>query len=121
MEKRYGALRIVGTVYKVLGIVVAVLTVLAVLALCGTSVLGGAALDSMGRQFGQDFGGSGIFGGVLGGVVLSVFSILYGGMIAITLYAFGEMTYLLIALEENARATAAMLQGQGGGAGPRPS
>lgn len=121
MEKRYSALRILGTVYKVLGIIAAVLTVLAAVALCGTSVLGGAALDSMGREYGQDFGGGGMFGGVMGGVVLSVLSVLYGGIIAITLYAFGEMIYLLIALEENTRATAAMLHGRAGGAGGGPS
>lgn len=116
MEKRYAALRIVGNIYKVLGIIAAVLTVVAVLAICGTSVLGGAALDSMGRQFGQDLGGGGVFGGVLGGVILSVVAVVYGGIIALTLYAFGEMVYLLVALEENTRLTALMLQGQGGAA-----
>lgn len=121
MEKRYRALRIVGTIYKVLGIIAAALTVLAVLAMCGTSLLGGAALDSVGRQFGQDLGGGGVFGGMVGGVIFSVLAVLYGGIIAVTLYAFGEMIYLLIALEENTRATAAMLQGQGGTAGIRLS
>ncbi|MEW6567032.1 MAG: hypothetical protein AB1449_02475 [Chloroflexota bacterium] len=120
MEKRYGALRIVGTVYKVLGIIAAVLTVLAVLAMCGTSVLGGAALGSMGRQFGQDLGMGGWFSGVMGGVFVSIAAILYGGIIAVTMYAFGEMIYLLIALEENTHTTAMMLQGQAGAVGPRP-
>ncbi len=119
MEKRYGALRIVGTIYKVLGIIAAVLTVLAVVALCGAGAVGGAALDSVGRGLGQDFGG-GAYGGMLGGVLLSVVAVLYGGIIAITLYAFGEMIYLLIALEENTRLTAQMLQHQGGAASAPP-
>ncbi len=121
MEKRYRALRIVGTIYKVLGIIAAALTVLAVLALCGTSLLCGAALDSVGRQLGQDLGGGGVFGGMVGGVILSLFAVLYGGIIALTLYAFGEMIDLLIALEENTRLTAQMLQAEGGGAAARPA
>lgn len=114
MEKRYGALRAVGTIYKVLGIVAAAVTVLAVISLCASSFYGGAALDSMNRQFGRGVVGGGLFGGVVGALVLSLAVILYGGVIALTLYAFGETIYLLIALEENTRITAQALQAQKG-------
>ncbi|NMC79741.1 MAG: hypothetical protein GYA59_10310 [Chloroflexi bacterium] len=110
MEKRYVALRTIGTIYKVLGIIAAIFTILAMLGICGTSVLGGAALDRLGHQFGNDSSFGGMFGGVFGGLLMSVVILLYGGGLAVTLYALGEGVYLLLALEENTRQTVALLQ-----------
>jgi hypothetical protein len=87
MEKHFKVLRIVGTVYKVVGIIIAVVTLLSALGFCGMSVLGG----------------------VVGGVLFSLVIILGGGIYAVTIYALGEAVYLLIALEENTRRTAALL------------
>jgi len=106
MEKRYKALRIIGTLYKIFGTIVGVITVLVILSICATSVLGGAGL----RRFGHDMGLPAVFSGMLGGLILSVVAIIYGGGLAITLYAAGEAVYLLLALEENTRATAMLLQ-----------
>ena len=111
MQSKYRALGIISTIYKVLGGIVGALTLLLALAICATSVLGGAALDSFGREFG-DIGGPGLFGSVLGGLLFSLISILYGGVIAVTLYASGEAISLLLALEENTRMTAEILRGQ---------
>ena len=108
MEKRYTALRIIGTIYKVLGGIVGVLTILVVLGICAASVLGGAAMGNLGRNAGV----TGLFGGALGGLVIGVVAIVYGGGLAVTLYAVGEGVYLLLALEENTRATVALLQRQ---------
>jgi hypothetical protein len=110
MEKRYAALRTIGTVYKVLGGIAGVVTVLLVIGACLTSILGGATADRLSRQLGTDVGLGGLFGGVLGGVLLSLFVVLYGGGVALTLFAAGEGIYLLLALEENTRATAMALQ-----------
>jgi hypothetical protein len=120
MEKRYTALRTIGTIYKILGIVVGVLTILAVLAVCGGSILGGAALNNLGSQFGGSIGMGGIFGGVVGGAIIGIFVLLYGGGAAITLYALGEGIYLLLSLEESSRTTALMLTNQAGVRPPPP-
>jgi hypothetical protein len=112
MDKRYAALRTIGSIYKVLGVIGGAVTILLVIAVCLTSVLGGAAADSFSRQFGSDIGLGGLFGGVLGGIVASLAIVLYGGGMALTLYAAGEGIYLLLALEENTRATALVLQRQ---------
>jgi len=63
MEKRYTALRIVGTIYKILGIIVLALSIIAVIALCAGGALGGAAMQRSLR--GLDFGvpGMGMFAG----------------------------------------------------------
>lgn len=107
-EKRYGALRIIGTIYKVLGIVVGVITVLGALGSCLSSLLGGAALGGLG----EDVGG-GLFAGgasLLLGLLIAVVSLIYGGAVAVSLYALGEGVFLFISLEENTRRTTELLE-----------
>jgi hypothetical protein len=116
MEKRFKVLRIVGSVYKVVGIILLVVTLLSALGLCGMSVLGGSAMESVlnnlpGSTQGQGQG-LGLLGGVVGGMLFSLGIILSGGIYAVTIYALGEAVYLLIALEENTRRTALLLHSQ---------
>lgn len=113
MERRYTALRIIGTIYKVLGIIAGVITLLIVLGICATSVLGGAAFDSFANQFGGETSGAGILSGVFGGLFLGLFAIINGGGIAVTLYALGEGIYLFLAVEENTRAITMLLSKPG--------
>jgi hypothetical protein len=103
-------------VYKVIGIILLVVTLLSALSFCGMSVLGGTAMESILKQVpGNTQGqsqGFGLLGGVVGGVLLSLAIILGGGIYAVTTYALGEAVYLLIALEENTRRTALLLHSQ---------
>ena len=115
MEKRYRVLRIIGTVYKVLGAIVAVLTVLSVIGMCLASLLGGAAMD----RFARDTGLPGFIAGFAGATVFAIGAIVWGGSLAVTLYALGEGVSLLLALEENTRATATLLRQQGGSRPPQ--
>jgi uncharacterized membrane protein len=108
MERRYVALRTVGTIYRVLGIIIGCITVLAVIAVCISSVIGGGMMNSLGSQ--SNYAGASLLGGVFGGLLMSFFFLLYGGVMALTLFAAGEGVYLLIALEENTRVTAELLQ-----------
>ena len=105
MEKKFKILRFVGTVYKVFGIIVGVITILSVIGACLISVLGGTAME----DFQREFGGMSTGLGIVGGIVASFIIFLYGGGLAITLYALGEGVYLLLALEENTRRTAEAL------------
>jgi len=109
MERRYRALRTIGSIYKILGIIIGALTALSILGFCATSLLGvgGAALSRDAPTF---FGGA--FGGAVGTVVFAIFAVLYGGGLSVTMYAFGEGIDLFIALEENTRRTAALLDRQ---------
>jgi hypothetical protein len=109
MEPRYRALRIIGTIYKVIGGLAGLVTILIVLSICATSVFGGAILGGMARDFG-DGGGMGSFmGSTIGGLIGSLLVMLYGGTLSVTMFAFGEGVYLLLALEENTRRTAHFL------------
>jgi len=110
MEKRYKILRLIGSVYKVIGIVAGVITVIGAIGSCALSAIGGSAMDSLFSSYGNSYGASGLFSGVLSGVLLGGMILLYGGITAISLYALGEGIYLFIDLEENTRATVALLQ-----------
>lgn len=112
MEKRYAGLRLAGTIYKVLGIIIGILTILGALGICIASIAGGAAMDSLAGGLGGDAGLMGSVGGVVSGLIGGLVALLYGGAMALGLYAFGEMMQLMVAMEENTRATAMMLQRQ---------
>lgn len=110
MEKKFKVLRVIGTIYKVLGIIVGVISILLALGICLTSILGSTALNELGRELGGDTNLGPLFGGFLGGAIVSLGAIIYGGSAAITLYAAGELVFLLLSLEENTRMTASLLQ-----------
>jgi hypothetical protein len=117
MEKKFKALRLVASIYKVIGIISGVLTIIGSLGFCLMSILGGslftAALNSVSQYGGGGSSGpAGTLGGLLGGVVIGGLILLYGGIASITLYAFGEGIYLFIGIEENTRTTAVLLQQQ---------
>ncbi|NLE75769.1 MAG: hypothetical protein GX605_03310 [Chloroflexi bacterium] len=109
MEKRYTALRAIGTFYKVLGGLAAVVTVLAVLAICLGAVLGSGVLGGLGREFGVNVP-MGRMGGAFEGLIVGFFALLYGAGVAVTLFGIGELIYLLLAVEENTRVTAHLLR-----------
>lgn len=116
MEKKFKALRFVGTVYKVIGIIAGVLTAIGAIGSCLFSILGGSlitsAINSVSNSGGGSAGPAGVLGGIVGGVIVGVVILLYGGIASITLYALGEGIYLLIGLEENTRTSALLLQQQ---------
>jgi len=105
MEKKFKILRFIGTVYKLLGIITAVLTVLGAAGFCLTSLLGGAIFDQIQRELGN-LGPVGLMGGAAGGVIIGGFLLVWGAIVAVMLLAAGEGIFLLLALEENTRTTA---------------
>lgn len=93
MKPRYRALRIVSILYRI----AAALVFLAGLVVGGLTMISPSVSYDFSRggfEQGPPLVGAGI--GILVGAILS----------AISLYAFGELLQLLIAMEENTRATA---------------
>jgi hypothetical protein len=91
MKKRFGALRIISVLYKILA-------VLAFIGAIVTTVIAGIEPVSSGRL-------------TLTDALPNILGILGGGILgAVTLLAFAQLFDLLIALEENTRATSMMLQ-----------
>lgn len=106
MEKRYRALRTISVIYKVLGGLLALLTVLGVIAFCVMAVGGGAAMSDIRRELGMNNGmvrnfANGLVGGIVGGLGL----LIYGGLGSISLFAFGQLIDLFISMEESTRYT----------------
>lgn len=110
MATKYTAMRTLAGIYRVFGTIVAVLTILIAISLCATSILGGAAIDDFTRTYGFYTNIAGITGGLVTGLVLSGLAVIYGGLMTVGFFAVAEGISLLIALEENTRATARMLE-----------
>ncbi len=101
MKKRFGILRILASILKILGVVVAALSVLGglisfVMSFAGTDLFAAMGLDSV----------SGIFVGILGSFVMIVAGLLY----AVMLYGYGELLMLMISIEENTFRTVTLLE-----------
>ena len=109
MEKRYRALRIISTLYKILGIIVLVIAIIGAIGACLGGVLGGASLQN---TLGQDVPALGGIGSVVAGIIGGLIGIIFGGLSGLSLYAVGEGISLAIAMEENTRATAMHLAAQ---------
>jgi hypothetical protein len=109
MEKKFKILRFIGTVYKILGIITAVLTLLGAVGICLASVLGGAMMDQVQSEFGN-IGPVALMGGAAGGVIIGGALLVWGAITALLLLAAGEGISLLVALEENTRTTALYMQ-----------
>ncbi len=104
MEKRYRVLRFVATLWKILAWVILLVGMLASIATLAGVLMGGAQLRS--------YFDSGIvpFSPVVGGIIAFVGGVLFSVFNFLAIYALGEFLHLLVGLEENTRATAAMLQ-----------
>ncbi|MDX9956053.1 MAG: hypothetical protein RBT75_18285 [Anaerolineae bacterium] len=101
MEKRYGVLRFISTLWKILAWVVLVLGVLGAIATLVGGLAGGFLDPAILRQLGlpSDLGGT--FVGVAG-----FLSILIGSVLQFFgLYAVGEIISVFLSIEENTRAT----------------
>ena len=97
MEKRYTALRIIATLYKIIGVILGILAIL------------GAILTMVVRPA-IDFG-FGPFGLNLGFALVAGIAVLISGLLtALGIYAIGELISLLINIEENTRFTALIIR-----------
>lgn len=110
MKPKFGILRLIGSVYKVIGIILAIIAVIGAVGFCVMTIAGGAALGSLGEELGM--GGYGMAGGAFGGILGGLFFLIGMGIAAISQYAIGEAIFLFLAIEENTRGTLAYLQRQ---------
>ncbi len=101
MKKRFGVLRVLSSILKILGIVVAALAVLGGLIAFVMSFAGGDLFQSMGIDSN---------GGVLAGLVGAFMIVVMGALYAVFLYGYGELLMLLISMEENTFKTVKLLE-----------
>ena len=101
MKKRFQVLRIIATIFRVLGIVIAAVALVAALITLVMSLAGGQVW----RLFGID-ANTGFFGGL----IAAFLEILLGALYALIMYGYGELISLLLALEENTHNTVLLLE-----------
>ncbi len=107
MKKKFGFLRFIAGLYKVLGIITLVVGILIALGVFIAGVTGGSALADTGRQFGPQ--NLSVFTGVLGGILGAVVVLIVFVLSAIFQFALGEAIVAFLSIEENTRATAGLL------------
>jgi hypothetical protein len=101
MEKRFGVLRILSTILKILGIVVAAFAVLGGLGTLIISFDGGDLFSTFGVN-----ASSGFFVGLVSSFGIVIVGILYAAL----LYGFGELLLLLLSMEDNTFKTVKLLE-----------
>ena len=100
MKKRFGVLRTIANVLKVLGVVVGALALLGALVTFVLSFAGGQIWSTFGYDANSGF---------YVGIVMSLAEIVFGALYALFLYGYGELILLLLSLEENSNKTAVLM------------
>ena len=101
MKKRFQVLQIIANVFRVLGIAVAAVALVAALATLVMSMAGSQVWRLIGIDTNASF---------FGGLIAAFLIILLGAFKALILYGSGELISLLLALEENSHNTVLLLE-----------
>lgn len=104
VPKRFGVLRLVGTLLKILAWIVLVLFILFAIVVG----IAGPTLPLLGPMF-ADLATQVTPGVAGGGIVIGIVALIVGLLYFLMLYAVGESVHLQVAMEENTRLTAALL------------
>jgi len=104
VPRRFPVLRILSTVYKVIGIIIAGVTLLTALGSCILQVAGSAVIIGLERDLGISLPVAG--GGIIVALILSLIILLIGALYAALIYGVGELISLFLAVEENTRLAA---------------
>ncbi len=102
MDRRFTALRIIGTVFKILAWISLIFGLLGAIGL----LILGFTLSGQETLLGLDLGGT------MAGIAMFVVVLVVAMFSFLSLYAIGESVYLFLSIEENTRRTAYIIQQQ---------
>lgn len=106
VPKRFGVLRVVGTLLKVVAWIILILTILGAIGIGLTSMSGDLLPNLLGGAVPPELLATmGPVGGIVAGIAVLIIGIIY----FLIVYAAGESIHLQLAVEENTRLTAALL------------
>jgi hypothetical protein len=107
VNRHYRALRITARIFQVVGIIIGILTIVAIIVSCiGFAV--GARNYRFDRNFYWEWPPR--VGPRVAAAIGGIAAFIYGGITALILYATGEAIFVVLAIEENTRATAQRLR-----------
>ncbi len=104
MQPKFRILRIVALIWKILAWIVLVSSILGGCGMVAIGLLSGANARSFNQALGVPAAGG------FGGIVVALGAIFVGIFYFISLYAVAELVDVMLALEENTRATAEQLK-----------
>jgi hypothetical protein len=111
MERTYTAMKAMATAYRILGGIVALITVIGAIGFCVMGYLGNTTLDLILALIG--FAGAKIWS-IVAGLVLGGLTLISGAALAVTFFGLADGVSLMLALEENTRVAAQLLHRQSG-------
>ena len=101
IPRKFGTFRFIGTFFKVMGIIITVITLIGAVFLAIALPIGGSVLGNLvqtaetpERLYSY---------GILSGVLTALMVLVVGGLWGALTFGIGEMFYVLIAIEENTR------------------
>jgi hypothetical protein len=97
-------LQTIGEIYKALGVILAALTLVIAIGVFVLSTVSGTTI------IGTVADSPNMFASIFDGLLVSLFILIFGGSLAVTLYAAGEGMYLLLTIEDNTYKIADLLQ-----------
>lgn len=103
-QSRHQALHTIGEIYKALGVILAALTLVIAIGVFVLSTASGTTI------IGTATDASNMFVSMFDGLLVSLFILIFGGSLAVTLYAAGEGMYLLLTIEDDTHRIADLLQ-----------
>jgi hypothetical protein len=101
IPRKFGTFRFIGTFFKVMGIIITVITIIGAIFLAIALPIGGSLLGNLVQtaETPERLYSYGIVSGVLTALIV----LLAGGLWGALTYGIGELFYVLIAIEENTR------------------
>jgi len=101
IPRKFGTFRFIGTFFKVMGIIIIVVTLVGAIFLAVALPIGGSLLGNLvqtaetpERLYSY---------GILSGVLTALLILLVGGLWGALTFGIGELFYMMIAIEENTR------------------
>lgn len=110
MEKKFRILRLIGTIWKILAWIVLIVGLVSSVGVLLASVFGGGIMGRFGLRPEQMPWWPPRTLGLAGGVAAFIASLIATVLYFLLLYAIGELIYLLLAIEENTRLAAQLIQ-----------
>jgi len=108
VEKRFKALRLIAMLIKIAAFVISGLLIIGALVFMIAGATAGSAAKS--SPFDQSIGPGGALAGLAGGFVGGLVMLIYAVFAFVFLYAYAEVIYLFLGIEENTRTTNEMLR-----------